>query len=401
MTTNDVPRAAIARNVKELPELIEEHEKAVRSLEKHLAKYLKNPDKLPAKRPTCKPSKKDKSRSTKEKVDAIDYYGERISELSKEIKRVRESVDKRNAMPYGFASYASIEDAHIVAYAARNKHPEGTDIRLSPQPKDIIWKNLPITNKLRNWKRLVNNLWVSLLTLVWIAPNALIAVFLSQLSNLGKVWPAFQTQLEAHPVFWAVVQGVASPAVTTLFYYFLPAIFRALAMDGGDITKTSRERHVTAKLYNFFVFNNLFIFSLFAALWKYVANLVDAKNSGDKDAIHLLENSQFFSHIMIALCSVSPYWISWLAQRNLGAAIDLAQILQLTWGSISRRFLNPTPRELIELTAPKPFDYASYYNYFLFYSTVALCFATLQPLVLPVTAVYFVIDSWLKKYLLL
>ncbi len=66
-----------------------------------------------------------------------------------------------------------------------------------------------------------------------------------------------------------------------------------------------------------------------------------------------------------------------------------------------RKFSSPTPRELIELTAPPPFDYASYYNYFLFYATVALCYATIQPLVLPAAALYFCIDIPLKKYLLM
>ena len=88
-------------------------------------------------------------------------------------------------------------------------------------------------------------------------------------------------------------------------------------------------------------------------------------------------------------------------QRNLGAAIDLGQFANLAWGSFSRKFLNPTPRELIKRTAPPPFDYASYYNYFLFYSTVALCFASLQPLTLAVTAFYFSIDASMKKYLLM
>jgi hypothetical protein len=42
--TDSVPRAAIGRNVKDLPDLVEEHEEAVRQLEGHLAKYLRNPD---------------------------------------------------------------------------------------------------------------------------------------------------------------------------------------------------------------------------------------------------------------------------------------------------------------------------------------------------------------------
>jgi hypothetical protein len=62
-------QAHIGRDMGDLPELIEKHEQAVKRLEKYLAVYLKNPDKLPDKRPTCKP-KGGKSG----KVDAIDYY---------------------------------------------------------------------------------------------------------------------------------------------------------------------------------------------------------------------------------------------------------------------------------------------------------------------------------------
>lgn len=61
----------------------------------------------------------------------------------------------------------------------------------------------------------------------------------------------------------------------------------------------------------------------------------------------------------------------------------------------------PTPRQNIEWTAPPSFDYASYYNYFLFYTTVALCYSTLQPIILVVTALYFVMDAFMKKYLLM
>ena len=61
-------QAHIGRDMGKLPELIEQHEHAVKRLEKYLAVYLKNPNKLPDKRPTCKPKHKS------EVVDAIDYY---------------------------------------------------------------------------------------------------------------------------------------------------------------------------------------------------------------------------------------------------------------------------------------------------------------------------------------
>ncbi|KAI9876263.1 MAG: hypothetical protein M1830_006906 [Pleopsidium flavum] len=398
--TAGLPGAAVGRNVKELPLLIEQHQRQVRELESVLAKYLKDPDKIPSSRPTCRPSKHDRKQSQGHKVDAIEYLTGRIRDLEIEIKDVRDSIDKRNAMSYGFASYEKIDEAHAVAYSARKKHPHGSTIRLAPRPNDLIWNNLALSKKARGWKRLRNNIWVAVLTLVWIVPNAMIAIFLSDLSNLGSVWPAFQTQLNGHPITWSAVQGIASPAVLSLVYLILPIIFRRLSIRAGDTTKTSREKHVTHKLYAFFVFNNLIVFSAFSAVWKFVAKVVEARqgNEGVWDAIN---KGEFFVKMMIALCTVSPFWVTWLLQRNLGAAADLSQIINLTWIWFARTFMSPTPRQAIEWTAPPPFDYATYYNYFLFYATVALCFATLQPIVLPVTALYFTVDAWLKKYLLL
>lgn len=374
----------------------------VRELEGYLAKYLKDPNKLPDRRPTCRLSKRDHAYSNQngQKVDAINYLTCRLRDLESEIHKVRESIDKRNAMPFGFASYSRVEQAHSVAFKARKTHPHGSVIQLAPKPTDLIWNNIPLSKAERRWKTVWIDLWVALLTVVWILPNALIALFLSNLSNLGKVWSAFGRELQRDPIGWAIVQGVASPAITSLFYFYLPSIFRRLSAQQGDLTKTSRERHVMHKLYAFFVFNNFVVFSLFAAAWGYVAAVVAAKDSSSS-LWQALEAGDLLDKLMTAFCGDSLFWLAWLLQRNLGAAIDLSQVVNLAWGSFSRHFMSPTPRQLIELSAPQPFDYASYYNYFLFYATIALCFATVQPLSLPVTALYFVLDSWLKKYLLL
>ena len=396
--TTGLPRAAIARNVKELPELIEEHEKVVRELENVLAKYLKNPDHLPASRPTITPSKKYRTNNGGQKVDAIDYLTDRIGELEIEIKHVREIIDKRNPMPFGFASYERIEDAHTVAYAAKKKHPQGTTIKLAPRPNDLIWKNLPLSKKDRNWKRFINNFWIVILTIIWIAPNALIAIFLSNLTNLANIWGGFKKEFYRHTTIWSIVQGIASPALTSLVYLILPIIFRRLSIHAGDTTKTSRERHVATKLYAFFVFNYLVVFSTFSAIFTFVSYVAEHNQNGVWDAI---KKGQLLSHLVFGLCQVSEFWLTWLLQRNLGAAADLAQVLNLTWGWFNRTFMSPTPRQTIEWTAPPAMDYAVFYNYFLFYATVALCFVTVQPLVIPITAVYFAVDYWLKKYLLL
>jgi hypothetical protein len=246
--SRETPRAAVARNVKDLPELVEEYEDLVKSLEKVLARYLKNPDKLPATRPLCKPSSKDKSYTKGQKVDAIEYLTNRIKHLEMEIEQVRESVDKRNALPFGFASFQDIAEAHAVAYATQKKAPQGTTISLATKPNDLIWSNLPLLKQDRRWRTIVNAMWITLLTVVFIIPNILIVIFLANLSNLAAVWPAFQKTYSYNDKFWSAVQGILAPAITFLIYLYLPSIFRRIRVKAGDVTKTSRERHVTGAL---------------------------------------------------------------------------------------------------------------------------------------------------------
>lgn len=398
--TGVTPKTTIGRNVKVLPELIEEHEETVRELESVLAKYMKNPDRLPPRRPMMKAPSKYKGPTTNGKVDAIDYLTDRIRALETQINLIREHVDTRDPMPYGFASWDSIQDAHTVAYLARSKRPQGARIQLAPKPNDLIWTNLKLTRGSRKRKRLVNALWITLLTIIWTPINAGIAVFLSNLSNLGIVWKGFRRQLEAHHAGWSIVQGIASPAITSLVYLVLPMIFRRLQVRAGDVTKTERERHVLRNLYSFFTFNNLIVFSIFSAIWQYVTLVIQYNREGN-DTWTSLRQGRFFLVITTSLCQISPFWVTWLLQRNLGAAADLAQLWHLTTVWFARTFMAPTPRQNIEWTAPPAFDYASYYNYFLFYTTVALCFSTLQPIVLIVTALYFAIDAVCKKYLLM
>jgi hypothetical protein len=52
-------------------------------------------------------------------------------------------------------------------------------------------------------------------------------------------------------------------------------------------------------------------------------------------------------------------------------------------------------------SAPQPFEYASYYNYLLFYSAVAFTMASIQPVVLLIIAIYFSFDCFVKKYMLM
>lgn len=269
---------------------MEEHDKTVKQLEKHLAKYLGDPEHLPAKRPSCKPAKKDREphieRDANGKVDAISYLESRRIKLAEHIREARDSVDKRDPESYGFASYSSVDSAHAVAYTSNRqgsskdkKGAKGSVITLAPRPHDLLWENLSMTRATRRNRRFWDSLWMALLTIVFVIPNILTSVFLSDLSHLGQVWPGFQKSLEAHPQGWGIAQGIIAPAVQSIFYLLLPMIFRKILTHSGDPSRTSRERHVTSRLYAFFIINQLIVFCIFATVFRYVAAVIAAKDS--------------------------------------------------------------------------------------------------------------------------
>ena len=113
-----------------------------------------------------------------------------------------------------------------------------------------------------------------------------------------------------------------------------------------------------------------------------------------------VKDAHVFTSLMAGLCNVSTFWLTYQMQQNLSAATDITQLLPLAIGWFQRRFTHPTPRQLIELSEPPPLDYANYYNNYLFVATVGFCFGVLQPIIFPITAFYFLIELWFKRYLL-
>lgn len=395
-----IQNASVGRDVTELAKLIRNHKHSVKALEAVLAKYLKDPDHVPAARPTMKPYKGDTT--VRSRVDAIDYLCQRISSLEKQITSIRETIDYNKVLPYGFVSYESVENCHIVASATKQKRKGKLNAVLAPRPVDIIWDNIVLTRAQRTNKQYWGNLLFVILMVLWIVPNAFLGSFLSNLGRIGALWKDFDGFIYNYPILFSILQGVLSPIVTSLIFLILPAIMRRMSQWQGKVTKHEREMDVTRKLYTFFVFNNLFVFTVFSVAWTIVAKIINIVNNEKgisfKQAIDELQVAQQLS---TAILTTSSFWVMYILRVNFGALLDLLQLVSLLYRGFRRRFMSPTPRELMLWTAPQHFGFASYYNWMMFYTTIALSFAMVQPLVLPIIAFYFSLDTIFKKYSLM
>lgn len=397
-----IQNASVGHDVTALTKLIEKHKKAVLQLESVLAKYLKDPQNLPLHRPLCKPFKDDKSHRKNTRIDAIDYLCQNIGILETQIAAVREAISLNKALPYGFVSYQSVEDCHTVAKSTGRKRKGKLNSTLATRPEDIIWDNIVLTRVQRTNKQFFGNLFFVVMMVGWIAPNAFLGTFLSNLSRIGALWSPFNGFMSEYPVLFSILQGVLSPIVTSLIFLILPAIMRRMSQWQGKVTKHEREMDVTKKLYAFFVFNNLFVFTIFSVVWSMVSKIIELVKDGKNlsfDAV--MDELNLAQQISTAILTASSFWVMYILRVNFGAMLDLLQVFSLVWRGFKRHFMSPTPRELMLWTAPQHFNFAAYYNWLLFYTTIALSFSMVQPLVLPIIAAYFALDVVLKKYSLM
>ncbi|EPX71539.1 DUF221 family protein [Schizosaccharomyces octosporus yFS286] len=385
----------ICHAINNLPSLVKKYNKAVYGLEAAFAKYFKDPKQLPEVRPvhTVK-----HGLFNYEKIDAIDYYNSKIENYALRVNIARESLEENKYEQYGFLTYNSSFTSHQIAKT--NSRALGAAIHRCPQPEDMMWDNLSLPRSSRMFNRIMGNLLFIALLVAWIPENALFAIFIANLWNLGNVWPWFAHQLNVHSGFWSVVQGIISPALTSLLFTVLEIVLRRISSFQGSLTKSARERGVLNKLHVIFTFDNFIIYTVLSVIWRVIALIIaKTEQKGNfAEGLTIFKTSEPVPWLVTAFVGFSSFWIMYIAHSFTSFLFQMAQPISLTIRIIKKRFFSPTPRDMFEWTSPQKFIYSSSINKVLFFFTVAICYACVSPLVLLFALAAFCSNYMSQKY---
>lgn len=238
-----------------------------------------------------------------EKVDAINYYSERVQELQEKIAVARSHISTSKKTNYGWISYDKVAWAHANAkHLASSSSPllslpkrisEGVKVKptieLAPQPKDIIWSNLSMNEHIKRSKRLIASVLFYAFVFLWFIPSS----FLSASNNVKDVlrlFPNGTAFIKQHPTFVSLLSSWFTPIIMAIFFFILPKILRFMSQQQGYITGTSLDRQVLAKLYVFFIINNLLVFTVSSTLMGVYSEIQQAVQNGTT-----LTAQEFFS----------------------------------------------------------------------------------------------------------
>ncbi|RDA85669.1 hypothetical protein CP532_4651 [Ophiocordyceps camponoti-leonardi (nom. inval.)] len=324
------------------------------------------------------------------RVDAMDYYEERLRRLDERVAEARNQDYEATDM--ALVTMDTVASCQMVVQARIDPRPGCFLTKLSPSPSDLVWKNTYSPRGIRRLKSWGITLFITVLTLLWIFPTAILASWLS-VCTIKTVLPSFSKWLTHHPIIYSLFQNGLPTLVVSLLNVAVPYLYDWLSNHQGMMSQGDVELSVISKNFFFTFFNTFFVFAVSRTgfdFWSVLQQL-------------LKDTSKIPAAIAADVEDLSIFYINFIMLQGVG----LMPFRILEVGSVFLypiyRFMSSTPRDFAELQKPPVFQYGFYlptallvFNLCVIYSVLMWGFA-----ILVFGTIYFILGHLTFKYMVL
>lgn len=324
------------------------------------------------------------------KVDAIDYYEEKLRRLDEQIIEAR----KKEYQPTDMAlvTMDTVASCQMVIQARIDPRPGRFLTKPTPSPSDLVWKNTYALRGIRRMKAWAITLFITFLTLIWVFPTAFLASWLS-ICTVSEWLPTFAKWLSLHPLIKSFFQTGAPALVVSLLNVSVPYLYDWLSNHQGMVSQGDVELSLISKNFFFTFFNTFFVFAVSRTgfeFWSVMRRFLE-------------DTSQIPRVIARDVEDLSKFYTAFIILQGIG----LMPFRILEVGSVIlspiNRWLSSTPRDFNELLKPPKFQYGFYLPTALLVFNLCLIYSVLlrgyQILIFGI--IYFGLGYFTFKYMLL
>lgn len=327
------------------------------------------------------------------KLDAIDYYEEKLRRLDGKVAEARKKKYKPTDM--ALVTMDSVASCQMVIQARIDPRPGRLLTKVTPAPSDLVWRNTYAPRGIRRLKSWTITIFITFLTLLWIIPTATLASLMS-ICTINDFFPDFAKWLVDHQILHSLLQNGVPTLVVSLLNVAVPYLYDWLSNCQGMISQSDVELSVVSKNFFFTFFNTFFVFTLTKTGFDFWSMLKDLED-------FLKDTSLMAKTIASFVENMSIFYTSFIMLQGIG----LMPFRILEVGSVFLypfyRMMSATPRDYAELEKPPMFQYGFYlptallvFNLCLIYSVLEMGFA-----ILIVGVIYFSLGFFTFKYMLL
>ncbi|KAF2089603.1 DUF221-domain-containing protein [Saccharata proteae CBS 121410] len=327
------------------------------------------------------------------KVDAIDFYSEKLRRLDEEIVALRKK--EFEPTPLAFVTMDSVASCQMAVQAVLDPSPLQLLANTSPSPSDVVWPNTYLPRKKRMIRAWSITALITVLTVFWTLILVPIAGALS-LESIGKVFPKLSEVLEEHKNIEALVTTQLPTLLVSLLNVAVPYLYDWLANLQGMIGQGDVELSVISKNFFFVFFNFFVVFTVLGTASGFVELL---EHIGEQ----LRDATKITNALALSLQGLLNFYVNFVILQGVG----LMPLRLLEFGSVIMYPItlmgSKTPRDYAELVQPPVFSYGFYLPQTILIFIICTVYSVLREswTVLLAGLLYFTIGHFVHKYQLL
>ncbi|KAI7886180.1 DUF221-domain-containing protein [Lichtheimia hyalospora FSU 10163] len=401
-----VRRIWIARDTKDLPDIVAEREKHVKGLEgavtnaiaasyKHHAKNKGGeemegggssviPEKL---RPTHRVSPLPIGLPcVGRKVDSLEYYHKEISDLNGKILAAQRAPEAYPQLSSAFIEFNQQIAAHMAAQCVIHSH----ELQMAPRflqiaPSDIIWDNMNIKSLERLIRRFISLTLTSAIVIFWIIPVGFVQA-VANIQSLTQVLPFLAVLNSLPPTAVGIIQGILPAVALAILVALVPIIFRIFSKQEGIPQKSMVDLALLDK-YFFFLYVDVMLISTI------VGGVVQAIGAIAQNPLSIINT------LAESLPKASTFFITYVMLQALNSSGQaMLQTVPLVLSYVFP-FLSKTPRDIyMQRTKCPTTSLGTLVPSHTIIFVLGIEYSTIAPLILPFVALFFLLTYFVHLY---
>ncbi|KAF9540836.1 hypothetical protein EC957_003699 [Mortierella hygrophila] len=329
------------------------------------------------------------------KVDLIEVYSQRLSELNRLIAEGRKA-GASSTLNSAFIRFHNQFAAHSAVQTV--VHP--TPFRMAPMfvevsPLDVVWEHLNLDTVNKKGRHMIATAAASALILLWTFP-VLFVTGIANLDALIKLLPFLKFLNDLPNSIIGIIQGILPPLFLAILMAVLPIILTAMSKFEGHVRQSAITLAVMKKYYFFLVVNVLLLTSLGNGVIPTLQKLIKpAGGSGIQfspmDVISILAST---------LPAASTFFVTYaLLQGLTGPAKELLQIAPLVLNYLFTKVLAKSPRQIWNVQGRlSSVNYGTLFPPQVLMFSIGMLYSTIAPIILPVVAFYFTMFYFVYRH---
>lgn len=314
------------------------------------------------------------------KVDTIEYCSEQIKELLPKLEAEQKTTLREKQQRAAIVFFNSRSAA---ASASQTLHAQVFDkwtVMEAPEPREIIWSNLPRNIYERQIRQTVVYVIVFLIVCFYFIPITAISA-VTTLENLRQKLPFLKVVVDQKYIK-TILEAYLPQIALIVFLALLPTLLMFLSKAEGIPSQSHAVRAASGKYFYFIVFNVFIVYTLGQTLFSSLTTIINHPS----EIVNMLGKS---------LPGSATFFLTFVALKFfVGYGLELSRLVPLIIFHLKRKYLCKTEDDVKAAWYPGDLGYNTRVPNDMLIATVVLCYSVIAPLIIPFGVAYFAL-GWL------